>query len=68
MDDGSANLYWQVAPAIKERMVKEGTMMVGYQPLNGEVNFFRMVAVSPQTSHRDMDFCLDEIQRLGKDL
>lgn len=58
----------KVAPVIKERMVKEGTMMMGYQPLNGEVNFFRMVAVSPQTSQRDMDFCLDEIERLGKDL
>ncbi|XP_041953066.1 cysteine sulfinic acid decarboxylase [Alosa sapidissima] len=58
----------KVAPAIKEQMVKEGTMMVGYQPLNGQVNFFRMIVISPQTSQRDMDFCLDEIERLGKDL
>ncbi|KAL2104245.1 hypothetical protein ACEWY4_001113 [Coilia grayii] len=58
----------KVAPAIKERMMKQGTIMVGYQPLNGEINFFRMVVVSPHISLRDMDFCLDEIERLGKDL
>ncbi|XP_012697185.2 cysteine sulfinic acid decarboxylase [Clupea harengus] len=58
----------QVAPAIKERMIKQGTMMVGYQPLNGQVNFFRMIVISPHISQRDMDFCLDEIERLGKDL
>ncbi|TSL61204.1 Cysteine sulfinic acid decarboxylase [Bagarius yarrelli] len=58
----------KVAPLIKERMVKGGTMMVGYQPLDGRVNFFRMVILSPHLQHRDMDFFLDEIERLGKDL
>ncbi|XP_028848923.1 cysteine sulfinic acid decarboxylase [Denticeps clupeoides] len=58
----------KVAPAIKERMVKRGTMMVGYQPLNGLVNFFRMVVHSPQVSQKDLDFFLDEIEHLGSDL
>ncbi|KAM9751245.1 cysteine sulfinic acid decarboxylase [Menidia menidia] len=58
----------KVAPIIKERMMKQGTMMVGYQPLGNKVNFFRMTAFSPLISNKDMDFFLDEIERLGKDL
>ncbi|TKS77626.1 Cysteine sulfinic acid decarboxylase [Collichthys lucidus] len=58
----------RVAPAIKERMMKQGTMMVGYQPLADKVNFFRLVVLSPQVSTKDMDFFLDEIERLGNDL
>lgn len=58
----------KVAPVIKERMMKRGTMMVGYQPMDGHVNFFRMVVVSPQLTTKDMDFFLDEIEDLGKDL
>ncbi|KAK5923704.1 hypothetical protein CgunFtcFv8_000649 [Champsocephalus gunnari] len=57
-----------VAPAIKERMIKQGTMMVGYQPLGDKVNFFRMIVLSPLVSKEDMDFSLDEIERLGNDL
>ncbi|XP_054464348.1 cysteine sulfinic acid decarboxylase isoform X2 [Anoplopoma fimbria] len=58
----------KVAPVIKERMMKQGTMMVGYQPLGNKVNFFRLVVFSPLLSQKDMDFILDEIERLGNDL
>ncbi|CAB1423829.1 unnamed protein product [Pleuronectes platessa] len=58
----------KVAPVVKERMVKLGTMMVGYQPLANRVNFFRAIVFSPLISQRDMDFFLDEIERLGNDL
>lgn len=58
----------KVAPIIKERMMKSGTMMVGYQPLGDMVNFFRVVVFSPQVSQKDVDFFLDEIERLGNDL
>uniref|UniRef100_A0A673XYW4 Cysteine sulfinic acid decarboxylase n=1 Tax=Salmo trutta TaxID=8032 RepID=A0A673XYW4_SALTR len=58
----------KVAPVIKERMMKQGTMMLGYQPQGGRVNFFRMIVISPQLSHQDMSFCLNEIERLGNDL
>ncbi|KAL6483516.1 hypothetical protein MHYP_G00083880 [Metynnis hypsauchen] len=58
----------KVAPVIKERMVKKGSMMVGYQPLDGRVNFFRMIILSPQLNHSDLDFFLDEVERLGSDL
>uniref|UniRef100_A0A8P4KNN3 Cysteine sulfinic acid decarboxylase n=1 Tax=Dicentrarchus labrax TaxID=13489 RepID=A0A8P4KNN3_DICLA len=58
----------KVAPVIKERMMKQGTMMVGYQPLGNKVNFFRVIVFSPLVSQKDMDFFLDEIERLGNDL
>ncbi|KAM3617405.1 uncharacterized protein V6R79_005721 [Siganus canaliculatus] len=58
----------KVAPVIKERMVKQGTMMVGYQPSENTVNFFRVVVFSPLLSQKDMDFFLDETERLGNDL
>lgn len=64
--------YWEklakVAPIIKERMMKSGTMMVGYQPLGDKVNFFRVVVFSPLVTQKDVDFFLDEIERLGNDL
>ncbi|KAL0157835.1 hypothetical protein M9458_045911, partial [Cirrhinus mrigala] len=55
-------------PMYAIRMMKRGTMMVGYQPMDGHVNFFRMVVVSPRLTTKDMDFFLDEIEKLGKDL
>lgn len=61
-------LHFQVAPIIKERMMKKGSMMLGYQPHWGKVNFFRQVVISPQVSREDMDFLLDEIELLAKDL
>ncbi|CAL4068172.1 unnamed protein product [Meganyctiphanes norvegica] len=61
----------EVAPAIKARMVKDGTLMIGYQPLSNKnyVNFFRMVTTgTPTPTSQHMDFVLDEIERLGNDL
>ncbi len=58
-----------VAPKIKELLVKEGSLMIGYQPLahKGKVNFFRMVVhCQPAPTNEHMDFILDEIDRLGK--
>nr|QJC58940.1 cysteine sulfinic acid decarboxylase [Atractosteus tropicus] len=58
----------KVAPTIKERMVRKGSMMVGYQPQHDRVNFFRAVVLSPQLTRDDLLFFLDEIERLGSDL
>uniref|UniRef100_A0A3Q3JJR6 Cysteine sulfinic acid decarboxylase n=1 Tax=Monopterus albus TaxID=43700 RepID=A0A3Q3JJR6_MONAL len=58
----------KVAPVIKERMMKQGTLMVSYQPLGNKVNFFRLTVLSPLLSQKDMDFFLNEIERLGNDL
>ncbi|KAK2714655.1 cysteine sulfinic acid decarboxylase-like isoform X2 [Artemia franciscana] len=61
----------QVAPKIKERMVKEGTMLIGYQPLGTKKlpNFFRLViSCQPPLTNDDMKHIADEIERLGNDL
>ncbi|TKS81606.1 Acidic amino acid decarboxylase GADL1 [Collichthys lucidus] len=62
------NKLHTVAPVVKERMMKKGSMMVSYQPHGDNVNFFRMIIISPQAGRQDMDFVLDEIHNLGKDL
>ncbi|XP_045605307.1 cysteine sulfinic acid decarboxylase isoform X1 [Procambarus clarkii] len=61
----------KVAPELKARMVKQGTMMVGYQPIacKNLVNFIRMVTTcTPTPTHEHMDFVISEIERLGADL
>ncbi|KAG8129600.1 putative Cysteine sulfinic acid decarboxylase-like protein [Naja naja] len=64
--------YWvkleKVAPLIKERMMKKGSMLVGYQPHGKQVNFFRQVVTNPAVTRDDLNFFLDEIERLGRDL
>ena len=42
--------------------------MIGYQPLDEAVNFFRCVISNPAVSEEDIDFIVKEIERLGKDL
>lgn len=64
-----AKLY-AVAPAIKERMIRRGSLMVGYSPLpcKNKGNFFRMtLACFPPPREEDIDFLVDEIERLGED-
>nr|CAH0113551.1 unnamed protein product [Daphnia galeata] len=61
----------KVAPTIKKRMVEKGSLMIGYQPLPHKnlVNFFRLVIPClPPPTHEDMNFVIDEIERLGCDL
>ncbi|KAG2458300.1 DCE2 decarboxylase, partial [Polypterus senegalus] len=58
----------KVAPVIKARMMEYGTTMVSYQPQGDKVNFFRMVISNPAASFEDIDFLIEEIERLGQDL
>ncbi|ETE66655.1 Glutamate decarboxylase 2, partial [Ophiophagus hannah] len=62
------NRLSKVAPVIKARMMEYGTTMVSYQPLGDKVNFFRMVISNPAAAHQDIDFLIEEIERLGQDL
>lgn len=57
-----------VAPKIKERMMKDGTMMITYQPLNNKPNFFRLVLQNSALDKSDMNHFINEIIRLGEDL
>ncbi|EGW13368.1 Cysteine sulfinic acid decarboxylase [Cricetulus griseus] len=61
-------LVMEVAPVLKERMVKKGSMMIGYQPHGTRANFFRMVVANPTLTQADIDFLLCELERLGQDL
>ncbi|TKC49101.1 hypothetical protein EI555_002663 [Monodon monoceros] len=58
----------KIAPKIKAQMIEEGTAMLNYQPYGDKVNFFRMVFSNPATRQTDVDYVIDEIERLGKDL
>ncbi|KAG8518343.1 Cysteine sulfinic acid decarboxylase [Galemys pyrenaicus] len=58
----------KVAPVLKERMVKKGSMMIGYQPHGTRGNFFRMVVANPALTQSDIDFLLNELEQLGQDL
>ena len=58
----------QVAPKIKARMMESGTTMVGYQPDKQRPNFFRMIISNQAITEKDLDFLIDEIGRLGRDL
>lgn len=58
----------KVAPKIKERMMKEGNMMITYQPIHNKPNFFRLVLQNSALTHDDMLYFIDEIERLGSDL
>ena len=49
-------------------MVLKGTMMICYQPLGDLPNFFRMAMMAPTATEADMDFVLEEIERLGEGL
>lgn len=57
-----------MAPKIKAMMMECGTTMVGYQPQGNKVNFFRMVISNHAATKSDIDFLVDEIERLGQDL
>ncbi|PNF13607.1 Cysteine sulfinic acid decarboxylase [Cryptotermes secundus] len=65
--DFSERLH-KVAPRIKERMIKEGSMMVTYQPLRDQPNFFRLVLQNSGLDWADMDYFVQEFERLGSDL
>lgn len=58
----------KIAPKIKERMMKEGNMMITYQPLRTKPNFFRLVLQNSSLTRDDMLHLIDEIERLGCNL
>ena len=57
-----------IAPKIKERMMKTGSMMITYQPLRDLPNFFRLVVQNSGLNKEDMDYFVETIRGLGKDL
>jgi glutamate decarboxylase len=49
-------------------MMMAGTLMVSYQPLGDKPNFFRSILSNPATREEDIDFMLDEMEKLGHNL
>ena len=58
----------KIAPIVKGRMVKKGSMLITYQPLRGQPNFFRLVLQNSGLTEADMRFFVEEIERLSDDL
>ncbi|KAK2577308.1 hypothetical protein KPH14_003439 [Odynerus spinipes] len=63
-----SDLLHKVAPIVKERMVRKGSMLVTYQSLRNLPNFFRFVLQNSGLTEADMRFFVDEIERLASDL
>lgn len=49
-------------------MMQSGSMMVGYQPDDRRPNFFRSIISSAAVTEKDVDYMLEEFDRLGHDL
>ena len=58
----------RLAPRIKDRMQREGTAMVGFQPLGGLPNFFRMLFINPAVTREDVEAVLALIDRYGREV
>ncbi|XP_006607390.1 cysteine sulfinic acid decarboxylase [Apis dorsata] len=58
----------KIGPAVKERMMKKGSMLITYQPLRELPNFFRLVLQNSGLTEIDMRFFAEEIERLAIDL
>jgi len=57
-----------VTAKLKSIMMEAGTLMVSYQPLGDLPNFFRSIISNIATREEDIDFMLNEMERLGKHL
>jgi len=74
-DQPEDDQWWQkiekVAPKIKEEMIMDGSLMIGYQPVpyKNLKNFFRMVIHGvPRPTKENMEFVVNEIERIGKNM
>uniref|UniRef100_A0A8C0F9M3 Uncharacterized protein n=1 Tax=Bubo bubo TaxID=30461 RepID=A0A8C0F9M3_BUBBB len=56
------------ADCSQDQSTDEGMTVVSYQPQDGKAIFFGMVFSNPATRKPDVDFLLEEIESLGKDL
>ncbi|MEL6183003.1 MAG: pyridoxal-dependent decarboxylase [Myxococcota bacterium] len=68
MSDEVAGRLHALAPVIKNAMQREGSTMLGYQPLGDRPNFFRLLVMSPDVRESDLDATLAIVDRLGQTL
>ena len=58
----------KVAPRIKAGMVRKGSMLMTYQPIRGQANFFRLVLQNSGLAEADMRYFAEELERLAAEL
>ncbi|XP_043501551.1 cysteine sulfinic acid decarboxylase-like [Polistes fuscatus] len=58
----------KVAPKLKGKMTKRGSLMINYQPLRDKPNFFRFVVQNSGTDMQDVNYVLEELENLGESL
>ena len=58
----------KVTAELKSRMMYAGNLMVSYQPLDDKPNFFRSIISNQACTEEDIDFMIEEMDRLGIDL
>ena len=56
----------EVAPKLKEKMTKRGSLMINYQPLRDKPNFFRFVIQNSGVEVQDIHYVFDELENLGE--
>ena len=56
----------EVAPKLKEKMTKRGSLMINYQPLRDKPNFFRFVIQNSGVEIQDIHYVFDELENLGE--
>ncbi len=57
-----------LAPRIKARLLREGSAMVGYQPVQGGPNAWRLLFINPAATDDDVTATLDAIDAAGRGL
>lgn len=57
-----------VAPKIKEKMMRDGSMMVTYQAIKDQPNFFRIVFQNSSLEDSDMIHLIETFERYGLEL
>lgn len=67
-DDTKKEALGLICPKIKSRMMKAGRMMISHTRDGKQPEFFRAIISQEGTKEQDIDFMLDEIDRLGDDL
>lgn len=53
---------------IHAMMLQQGEMMTMFTNTKGLPNFFRLAIISPRVTHEDLDFVVEHIQELGKEV
>jgi len=67
-DDKRIEELGKVTAELKSRMMYAGNLMISYQPLDNKPNFFRSIISNQACTEEDIDFMLEELDRLGIDL